>query len=500
MASERSHSDRRTLRWASLLVCILIALALEGSARPASGPRLSFSAAKYFATGADPQSFVLADVNGDGRPDVVTANSDGNSVSVLRNRGNGTFSSKRDYKVGTDPSPLLAAADLNRDKRLDLVFRGSQPHSLSVMLNRGDGTFGQVQLADTGRGCCDQLKAVDLNGDRRADVVARTDGFAIVLLNRGDGSFLPAREYKVTRGFPAALVVADLSGDGKRDISTTSESDRVSVLLNKGDGSFGREHTFKAPGRPLIADDLNRDGSPDLVTTDDPIDALGSVSVLINRGHGSFRPARTYKPGRDVGQSEVADLNGDGAPELIVISNVGVSVYKNSGAGRFRDKRNYPPHGWYNEFVVADVNGGGSPDLVFQSWDFGRVGVLLNRGNATFRRQLLEYYVAWGPIALAAVDLNGDRSRDVLTLTDDLGGNRVSVLLNKPGKCDVQDVFRRTLDAARARLTRGGCRLGRVTWGHSTVPPGHVMGQRPKFGAVLHGGSTVDVILSGGRS
>jgi beta-lactam-binding protein with PASTA domain len=97
--------------------------------------------------------------------------------------------------------------------------------------------------------------------------------------------------------------------------------------------------------------------------------------------------------------------------------------------------------------------------------------------------------------------MNGDRSPDLLTLSNsvDGGGDRVSVLLNKPGLCNVQDAFRKTLAAARATLARGDCRLGRVTWGHSTVKRGLVMGQRPKFGAVLRRGSAVDVVLSRGQ-
>ena len=82
----------------------------EGSASPAPGPRLSLAAAKHYATGAYPESFCVADLNGDRRPDVVTANYEGKSVSVLLNRGNGRFATKRDYAVGVN---ALAVASPN---------------------------------------------------------------------------------------------------------------------------------------------------------------------------------------------------------------------------------------------------------------------------------------------------------------------------------------------------------------------------------------------------
>jgi hypothetical protein len=175
-----------------------------------------------------------------------------------------------------------------------------------------------------------------------------------------------------------------------------------------------------------------------------------------------------------------------------------VAVFRNRGNGTFWPKRDYSTP-WFFHFTVADVNGG-SPDLVFASWDLGRVGVLLNRGHGRFGA-LIQYRTLNGPTSLAVADVNGDRLRDILTLSNatEGGGNRVSVLLNRPGLCNVQDVFRMTLPAARANLARGNCRLGRVTWGHSTVKRGLVMRQRPKFGAVLRRGSAVDVVLSLGR-
>jgi hypothetical protein len=501
MAIRRTDSDRRIrLRWASLLVCILTALALEGSARPAPGGRLSLAAARHYATGADPQAFAIADLHADRRPDVGTANSDGKSVSVLLDRANGTFAAKRDYRVGGEAMSVIVA-ELNGDAKPDLVVR--RGGSFAVLLNRGQGSFVQGESAEAGLSCEDCFASADLNGDRRADVVtAGSDSSVSVFVNRGDGTFLPGRDYVVAGPDVAKIVLADLDRDGRPDIATVTYF-RVSVRLNKGDGSFGPRRNYKARicacTGSLVAADLNRDKAIDLVGTDQFEDQTNFASVLLNRGHGTFLRARKYPIGTNGSPSALADLNGDSAPELIAPHNGRVAVFINRGNGTFRPKRDYSTP-WFFHFTVADVNGGGSPDLVFSSWDRGRVGVLLNRGHGKFSR-LLQYRTLDGPTSLAVTDVNADGLRDVLTLSNatDGGGNRVSVLLNKPGLCDVQDVFQRTLAVAGATLARASCRLGRVNWGYSTVKRGRVMRQRPRFGTVLRRGSEVDVVLSLGQ-
>jgi hypothetical protein len=486
-------------RCAALLACISVAFVLSGAARPAPGGRLSLAAVRSYATGASPDSFEIADLNADRRPDVVTANSDGKSVSVLLDRANGTFAAKRDYRVGGEAMSAIVA-ELNGDAKPDLVVRRASS-SFSVLLNRGDGSFVQGQSTDADLSCEHCVASADLNGDRRADVVTVGDHVVSVFVNRGDGTFVPRRDYVVAGPDVGEIVVADLNGDGRPDIATAADH-RLSVLLSKGDGSFGPPRNYKARvcacTGSLAAADLNRDKAIDLVSTAQWEDEMDFASVLLNRGHGTFLRARGYAIGTNVGESALADLNGDSAPELIAQYEARVAVFINRGNGTFRRRRDYSTP-WFFHFTVADVNGG-SPDLVFASWDRGRVGVLLNRGHGKFGA-LLQYRTLDGPTSLAVADLNGDRSRDVLTLSNavDGGGDDVSVLLNARALCNVQDVFQKNLLGARATIASGGCRLGRVTWGHSTVPRGRVMGQRPKFGAVMRRGSAVDVILSLGK-
>jgi FG-GAP-like repeat len=496
----RASAATAARRCAPLLACISVAFVLSGAACPTPGAHLSLAAARLYATGADPQSFAIADLNGDRRPDVVTANSDGKSVSVLLNRGNGTFAPKRDYRVGGEAASVIVA-ELNGDAKPDLVVR--RGGSFSVLLNRGDGSFVRGQSTEAELSCEHCLAGADLNGDRRADVVtAGGESSVSVFVNRGDGTFVPRRDYVVAGPDVGEIVLADLNGDGRPDIATAADF-RVSVLINKGDGSFGPLRNYKARVCACTgsfgAADLNRDNAIDLVGTGQFEDEMDFASVLLNRGHGTFLRARKYAIGTNAGESALADLNGDSAPELIGGFETRVAVLVNRGNGTFRSRRTYRTP-WFFHFTVADVNGGGALDIVLSSWDLGRVGVLQNRGHGRFS-SLLQYRTLGGPVSLAVADLNGDRTKDVLTLSNatDGGGNRVSVLLNKPGLCDVQDVFQKTLAVARAMLARGGCRLGRAAWGYSTVKRGRVMRQQPRFGTVLRRGSAVDVILSLGQ-
>jgi hypothetical protein len=143
--------------------------------------------------------------------------------------------------------------------------------------------------------------------------------------------------------------------------------------------------------------------------------------------------------------------------------------------------------------AIGDLNGDEKPDLATANFDVGvhTVSVLLNKGAGVFRRQL-----DYGTVPYPVSDLNGDRRQD-LVVADSLA---VSVIRNKPGLCDVQDLRRETLEAAKRTLARVNCRVGKVSLAYSRTIKGLVIGQKPKLGAVLPRGSRVDLVISrGGR-
>jgi FG-GAP-like repeat len=271
------------------------------------------------------------------------------------------------------------------------------------------------------------------------------------------------------------------------------ETSTVSVLVNRGDGSFDPRRDFETRGGPdaVVIADLNGDGAPDLATADG---VTSAVSVLLNRGGGRFERAGDYEVGGGFPSFAVGDLNGDGKPDLVAAGADWLYVLMNSGGGTFGPRRAYPARG---RAAIGDLNGDGKPDLATSS-----VSVLLNRGGGSF--ELGVDFPEGTSIAIG--DVNGDGRPDLVTVDGEAGepGSSVSVRINTPGLCNVQEVrsdFRPIgLAPARRILARGHCRVGKVRRRFDKyVKKGRVISQRPLFGAVLPGGGKVNLVVSRGK-
>src|SRR6266511_4222973 len=264
-------------------------------------------------------------------------------------------------------------------------------------------------------------------------------------------SFAVARNYPAGRE-PASVATGDLNGDGKPDLVTANGiANTVSVLLNKGDGSFQAKLDYQTGREPasVAIGDLNGDGKPDLATAN--ANAAGTASVLLNKGDGSFQAKLDYRTGPVPFSVAIGDLNGDGKPDLATANGV----------------------------------------------DANTVSVLANKGDGSFQARR-DYRTGRGPTSVAIADLNGDGKPDLATANFNLAGT-VSVLLNTPGLCTVQDVWGKTLPAAKRTIVRANCRVGKIRRAYSRLKKGCVISEKPKPGTVLPNGAKVNLVVSRGR-
>jgi hypothetical protein len=222
---------------------------------PGSSAQSVFTGPVDAVVGAEPNSVVVADFNGDGLADIATANSSANSVTVVLQNSDGTFQPPVSYAVGNSPASLQVG-DVNKDGKPDLLVVNLNDNTLSVLLGNGNGTFQAQKVTTiighiTGATCC--LAVADFNGDGNLDVAAPVPvptvqgayGVAI-LLGKGDGTFQPPVIYP-TNAKSTVIAVADFNNDGNQDIAAGS-----SILLGKGDGTFQAPISVPLVSGPLV--------------------------------------------------------------------------------------------------------------------------------------------------------------------------------------------------------------------------------------------------------
>jgi hypothetical protein len=345
----------------------------------------SFAFGGSFTVGNNPYSVTVADLNGDGKPDLAVVNDGSNSVSVLFGNGDGTFKPAVNYAVDTDPRQIVAV-DLNRDGKIDLVTSDGQSNAVSVLFNKGNGTFRQAINLATG-GYSNTLAVADVNGDGKADIVtadeAYTSGVISVLLGNGNGTFAAPQVVPVAGTTLFGVTAADLNHDGKVDLVLgQAGTPAVLVLLGNGNGTFGAATSFATAPDPtsMAVADFNRDGKLDLITANN---ASPFASVLLGNGNGTFQAAQNYAIGTPAYGVSVADVNGDGHADA-VITHVGttktndtVTVLLGNGDGSFTSALNFAIDPYPGFAAVADLNGDGRPDIAVPI-DNNRVGILLN--------------------------------------------------------------------------------------------------------------------------
>ncbi len=415
------------------LGCLVLLLSLASASWAASNyfqPMQSYPSGGWRA-----MSVAVADVNGDGKADLLVANqcaTDQNctlgnggigrgAVGVLLGNGDGTFQAAQAYLSGGYAASTIAVADVNNDGKVDLVVAHNCGDIncdgrtvVGVLLGNGDGTFQpSVSYGAGGYGGPYSYYGVvsvavgDFNRDGKVDIVvanelvqknefSKGDALVGILLGNGDGTFQTAKMYNSgDAAYAVSVTVGDVNKDGKLDLVVGhadwnfQRRSTVGVLLGNGDGTFKTAQTYSSHGvvaHSIALEDINGDGKVDILVGNRGRRGNnwsdGVVALLLGNGDGTFAGAQRISS--DTAFSiAVSDVNGDGKPDFLVKGR-SLRTWLGNGDGTFQLPRKRGTSAALGDSIAtADLNGDGRPDVAVAQGCDGEnctpgVGVLLN--------------------------------------------------------------------------------------------------------------------------
>jgi hypothetical protein len=393
--------------------------------------RGGFGAAIVRAVGGFPKSVALGDFDGDGHPDIVTANTRDNTISVLLNGGDGLFTTLgRSYPGGLEAS-TIELADINGDGTLDIVLGSEEEtfRSMTIFPGLGNGRFAPALDYPTAV-APRELEIADISGDGVLDVVVsglREDNVG-VLLGRGEGIFGAPSFLRTPED--AAIALGDADGDGVLDLAIAR--DTTGVVLGDGAGGFRLRRSVEVGFEVLevAAHDLDGDGDQDIVAGGRATSGGETIEVIFNDGDGQLRQQQLATGGGYTYGIVVDDFTGDGMPDIATPGPVAaIWVFPATQPGQFGEPIVSETGEGFGGFTAGDLNGDGLPDLAFlRRGSPDTVAVMLNLGGGAFGGYT-QWFLVDDPNDIAIGDIDNDGDGDVvLTL-----GRQVAVLANLGG-------------------------------------------------------------------
>ena len=363
------------------------------------------------ALDAEPHLFAaaVADFDEDGHLDAAVASRTLGAVELLLGRGDGTFD-VRTLAPSSYPR-ALAAADFDDDGHPDLAVADPDRHTVSIYWGAGNGLFSLPLAIDVERPI--DVASGDLNGDGRDDlVIGRASAGLDVLLATSGRTFAAPQRLAVNRDH-WGLVVQDYDGDAKLDIALADLSAFVvSTYRGNGDGTF--QPRVDAPAgfatEGVAFGEFTGDERLDIVAGNGPD---GKVVVLEGLSDGTFGAAIPYDAGGNVWGVRVADFNGDGRDDVLAADLAGYSVLLQNEEHTLPLREFIRAARVVYDTAVADFDGDGNPDLAAADLDDTGTAILFGRGDGTFG---LFHFVQMcvSPISLASADFDGDAVPDLV--------------------------------------------------------------------------------------
>ncbi|MGH7681136.1 MAG: FG-GAP-like repeat-containing protein, partial [Candidatus Eiseniibacteriota bacterium] len=417
-----------------------------------------------------PLTAAVADMNRDGKPDLLAMNSANNwrpgTVSLLEGNGSGTFSARTDYGAGALGGRLLIG-DYNRDGRPDVgltTVDGTEQARLKVLRGNAAGTFGTFATrVDYAGATGEQAVAVaDMNRDGRLDaiVIGTNAGNGVVGICLGNGlGGLGAPTFSTTFPDPVAVAVADFNVDGIPDVAVACGSfQMISVFVGSGTGTLAARSDVFLGETPtaIAAGDWDRDGSPDLVAVSE---ATGDLMVLFGGG-GMLTLSDIVPPSGGLGPVSiaVADFNGDGVLDVVTANHASDNITYYLGSGfSFAPVSDFIAGTAPTSVAVGDFNRDGFLDLAVGHEPSGadQVAIMLGQPGGSFQFPT-DFPLPDGPRSVTVADVDRDGDDDLVIAAR--SANLVSVLMGS-GTGSGSGLFAPRVDYATGTLP-GGVAVG----------------------------------------
>jgi len=414
----------------------------------------SMAAKVDFTTGAYPCDVAIADIDGDGKPDLVVLNSDNGSVSVFRNTSSSGSITSSSFAgevniMAAGQSFGFAVGDLDGDGKPDLVVTSGFSNTVSVLRNTstpGSITFAPAVYFTTGSFPWG-VAIDDIDGDGKPDmvVVNHQASTTSIFRNTSTPGTITSASFAVKVDCAPGtfgVAVADIDGDGRPDlVLPNGSSNTVWVARNLSSPGIITSNSFALAvpftvgmnPRDVAIGDLDGDGKPDLVVSNynsKTVSILRNTSLIGSITLGSFAASVNFTTGTEPIGVKIADIDGDGKPDIVVANSVGsfVSVYRNTSSsgsitsGSFNARVDFTTTSSPWSVAIGDLDGDGRPDLVVPNFGSQSVSVLQNIIQASPplvpSPELTSFSPTNGPIGtvvtLTGTNFNPTASNDIL--------------------------------------------------------------------------------------
>jgi hypothetical protein len=421
---------RRALFTLAVLAGILALVSSD-----AANIQYNFTQGAAIPTGSTPDGIAVGDLNGDGVPDIVTADAGSDSISVLIGNADGTYQPRKVFKTGQNPS-AVALADLDNDGNLDAIVTNNDDNTVTIFWGDGKGGFPTTTLLGTGSGP-HRIAVGDIDGQKDANgkdildiaIVNQTGTSATVFFGDGKRHFTSAT--LGSWGAPDSIALGQLITGSTNGLDIVIGGERETVYRNLGGRQFKQTGNFQ-PGDhsdTVVLKDINGDGFGDVISVSQHESTL---NILYGLGNGMLdddvNDIVTYGLSGGATDMILTDVNKDGIPDAIVsyAGSPAISVLIGTSDGHFLARSDSTIAAGVDHIATAELNNNGDVDLIGASSATSTVVLFFGNPGIALGTPVI-FPVGNSPTGIAVGDLNGDGNPDLVTVNT--VDNTASVLL-----------------------------------------------------------------------